>query len=160
ASGSAVGTELRLNALSGATLALDKGAELHVALPIDVAVGAFHLSDLGLTPTLKLDDGNLFAAPGPQLNTVEELVGVELRAGRGEQVAVVELEGRREAEVAQVERAHRDVDRQRDVQLGALVERERGAAQRVEAQLGADRRAARDHARGEAGGAADHAAGE
>ena len=50
----------------GCSTTTDNLAKLHrlladlsmrfVALPIDVAVGSFHLSDLGLTPTLRLDD--------------------------------------------------------------------------------------------------------
>ena len=60
---SKLGQELRLNALSGTTLSFDTGAELHVRLPFDIAVGSFHLSDLGLTPTLRLDSDNLFTAP-------------------------------------------------------------------------------------------------
>src|SRR6185436_9996134 len=82
ASGSAVGTELRLNALGGAELSLDKRAELHVELPIDIAVGSFHLSDIGLTPTLTLDDDDLFTGPGPQLGTGHFLDDLK-RAGIG-----------------------------------------------------------------------------
>src|SRR6185436_314358 len=62
---SLLGEELRLNALSGASFGFEKDADLHVALPFDIAVGSFHLSSLGLTPTLRLDDDNLFMAPGP-----------------------------------------------------------------------------------------------
>ena len=70
---SKLGTELRLNALSGVSLGFDKRAELHVALPVDIAVGDFHLSGLGVTPTLRIDDDNLFIDPGPAFNRQEFL---------------------------------------------------------------------------------------
>jgi hypothetical protein len=70
---SKLGTELRLNDLTGVSLGFDKRAELHVVLPVDIKVGNFHLSDLGITPTLRINDGNLFADPGPVFNTQEFL---------------------------------------------------------------------------------------
>jgi uncharacterized protein YjbI with pentapeptide repeats len=66
---SILGQELRLDDLSTASLSFDKGAALHVNLPVDIVVGSFHLSSLGLTPTLSIDDDNLFAAPGPVFDT-------------------------------------------------------------------------------------------
>src|SRR6185436_13831421 len=95
-----------------------------------------------------------------------EHVRVDRRPGGHEQVVVVQPERGREAEAGEVERADRNVERQGDVQVGVLLEAERSAAERVQAQLLAEQRFARvvleraAHAGGQACRAPHHLAGE
>ena len=80
--GSVMGEEIALGDLGGITVEVNKIAPLDVQIPVDIAVGSFSLSGLGLVPELTITDNDLFSGPGVTINS-DDFIDDLKRAGLG-----------------------------------------------------------------------------